>query len=171
MNKMTATLVALLTGCALMVGLGSTSSPASAAGCGAVEHLTRDVSSGSSNLLVPGRPIRFTLHVDKHDCDGYDLIDEMWGTATKDNGGCSNAFAKTDGYRLNPNVIAGYNGGEQFMNCNGGQINYMVVWNPYVKVYASMPENERCIAMHVVVDTIAQGDPNYDTPTLCFNGL
>jgi hypothetical protein len=145
-------------------------SPAQAAGCAPVEHLTRDVSVNSDNLLVAGRPIRFTLHVDKQDCDGYDLISGMWGTITKNNGNCTNAFGITDDYRLNPNVIGNYNGGTQFLNCNGGQVNYATFWNPYEKLTASMPENDRCVSMHVVVDLSMQGDPNLDTPTLCFNG-
>lgn len=168
------TLLAMIACLALLVpvSLAATSSPASAAGCGAVEHLTRDTSVGSDNLLVAGRPVRFTLHVDKQDCDGYDLITEMWATVHKDNGGCGNAFAKTDGYRVNPNVLGGYNGDTQFINCVGGGIDYVVFWNPpAVHLTASMPDNERCVSMHVVVDLILQGDPNLDTPTLCFNGL
>lgn len=169
MKKICIALAALVAVCATLVGFSA--SQASAAGCGSEVELTRDVSSGSDNLLVPGRPIRFTLHVTKQDCDGYDQITGMWGTISKNSGGCSNAVAVTRAYYLNPNALGGYDAPNTQFICNGGQVNYITFWNANVRITSGMAESARCVAMSVKVDDALQGDPNYSTAALCFNGL
>lgn len=151
-----------------------TTSSATASGCGDTAHLTTAVSTGTDNLLINGRPVKFTLHVDKKDCDGYDLVTDVWGTIHKDNGNCKSPWARTDGYKLNPNVLGDDNPPTQFVDCVGdafdGTRNYIVFWNVYEKINSSMTVNERCIGMHAVVDLVLHTNPTYDTPSLCFNG-
>ena len=163
--------------CLLLI-LGSlviVSSPAHADGCGPTDHLSTAVSSGNDNLLVPGRPILFKLHVDKRDCDGYDLVTGMYGTVHKDNGNCKNIWATTTDYRLDPNIISGTNPPELGIPCDGGltggTTDYIVFWNVYEKITSGMTENNRCVGMYVTVADRLQKDPHYTTPSLCFNGL
>lgn len=150
----------------------ATTAPAFAA-CGGEEHITSYISTGSDNLLIAGRPVRATLHVTKRDCDGYDLVTGMYGTVTKNTGGCTSLSGTgwtTDGYRLNPNVIGDYNGGDLFINCVGGTTSYIVFWNAYEKLTASMPAAARCVGMHFKVVLVAHTDSDFDTDSICFNG-
>lgn len=175
-RKIACVVTALVAVCATLVGIGATSIPANAAGCGDVQHRSSAVSTGNDNLLIAGRPIVFKLHMDQRDCDGYDLITEVWATIHKDGGNCKNVWATTDGYRTNPNVIGNANPPTIFSNCVGGltsgQTDYFIAYNVYEKITSNMPESDRCLAMIAEVDLVAQTDPpDMTTPTMCVNGL
>lgn len=169
-RKIISAVAVLMMMIALTVGFSGI--PANAAGCGDVQHKSSSVATSDSNLLIAGRPVRFTLHVDQRDCDGYDLITEVWGTIHKDSGDCSTWVAQTSEYRLNPNVIGTANPPEQSAPCSRGVVDYFIPWNVYEKITSDMTENQRCIAMTSVVAVIGHADPDpFVTPSICVNGL
>lgn len=177
MKKITGLLAALCFALTSVVGFTAATQGASAAGCGLENHLWSRVTV-SDNLKVAGRPVSFTLHVSKRDCDGYDLVTGMWGTIAKDGGACTAAppgggVWVNDEYRLNPNIISGFNPGTATLDCDNGQLNYRKDWTGVEgqKVYSWQSADNRCVAMHIVVDVVLSADPTYDTDPICFNGL
>lgn len=172
MNKVTATLSAMLLALAVLVGVGSVT-PASAA-CGSEVRLSTVAKSASDNLRVQGRSIRATMYITKIDCTGYDQVTGMWVVLTKEASGCTSLGGtgwNTDGYRVNPNAIGGTNPPERFVNCTGSGTVFRIDYNVYERITSSMPANQRCVGVHLTIDITLATDENVDSDSICLNGL
>lgn len=175
MKKITAALAALTVTITSLVAFSATTSPASAAGCGA-ERTTVSTTGwvASDNLKIAGRPLKWNFSVRSVDCDGYDVIKGVSASLSKSSTGCNAALGYTDGYKFNPNSLSGVNGVEKWVNCTGTAGNYSVSYPIYDGeiIRSSMPSSERCLNFTFTVDIQAQADASWtNADPICFNGL
>lgn len=162
-----------------LIAVGMTSTPATAAGCGAWQHASSTTGwVASDNLKIAGRPLKWTFGLDVRECDGYDEVKNVSANLSKSNIGCQAVLGYTDGYKFNPNSLGAgngaVNGGEKWVDCIGSAGNYGVTYPAYdgTRIGQYMDANQRCLNFTFTVDIQAQADPAYtNADPICINGL
>lgn len=177
MKKISAALAALTMLCTVLLGVTAvtTSSPASATGCGDLQSIASTTGwVAGDNLRIAGRPLKWRFVVQYKDCDGYDLIKDVSATLSKGDIGCVAQLGTTDGYYFNPNSLSGVNPGRQWVNCISTAGNYGVSFPAFADqtITSNMDATERCLNFTFGVDLEAAWDPEYtNADPICFNGL
>jgi hypothetical protein len=118
--------------------------------------------------------VNYAVRVYYRDCGTSAFIRSMTITIDPEFNGCLNAgyYGKfVQNYKVNPDTIGNWNLGERTWDCISGVGTYAGVYsNPATNkyVFASDPENIRCLRAHVQVSLDNVGDPDGYTNRVCF---
>lgn len=96
----------------------------------------------------------------------YALYDKTVITVAEQSGGCGVTY----GWRVNPNRIAGYDGGTKGSTCTNSDPVDTYTWNPtsLYKVYSTSPSNEKCLGASVLEDNRGGwADDSFNLPSHC----
>lgn len=132
--------------------------------------------SNSRDLPVMGSTDRFTHSLKYQDCNGFDAVHAL--RLRVHNGSNCGSWIRylgysIYGYRLNPNVIGGWNPTTWSFRCDDDQAGdtYTTYRVHTTYVFASMSRDLRCLETAVTVDQrLSRKDQHTTIPSICLNG-